>query len=53
MGEKLGASYSSLRDGNKRERAYPLLNEALAIYQKTDAKRKIEKTIAKKKLLTA
>jgi len=36
-----------------RERAYSLLNQALAIYQKMDAKRKIEKIIAKKKLLTA
>jgi predicted ATPase/tRNA A-37 threonylcarbamoyl transferase component Bud32 len=36
-----------------REKAYSLLNQALQIYQKMDAKKKIEQIIAKKKLLTA
>jgi hypothetical protein len=45
-------------DGNQEgdeEKAYSLLNEALGIYQKMDAekKMKIERIIAKKKLLTA
>ena len=39
-------------EGDK-EKAYSLLNQALEIYQKIDAKKKIEKIIAKKKLLTA
>jgi tetratricopeptide (TPR) repeat protein/tRNA A-37 threonylcarbamoyl transferase component Bud32 len=39
-------------DGD-REKAYSLLDEALIIYQKMDAKKRIEKVIAKKKLLTA
>jgi len=36
-----------------REKAYSLLDQALAIYQKMEAQKKIEKIIAKKKLLTA
>jgi len=40
------------QEGDK-EKAYSLLNQALAIYQRIDAKKKIEKIIAKKKLLTA
>jgi len=40
------------KEGDK-ERAYSLLNQALEIYQKIDAKKRIEKIIAKKKLLTA
>jgi len=36
-----------------REKADKLLNEALEIFQKLDAKKDIEKIIAKKKLLTA
>lgn len=40
------------QEGDKQE-AYQFLNRALEIYQKTDAKKKIEKIIAKKKLLTA
>jgi len=36
-----------------REKAYNLLNQALEIFQKMDAKKEIEKIIAKKKLLTA
>jgi len=40
------------QEGDKQE-AYQLLNRALEIYRKVDAKKKIEKIIAKKKLLTA
>jgi adenylate cyclase len=36
-----------------REKAHNLLNQALEIFQKMDAKKDIEKIIAKKKLLTA
>ncbi|MGQ9506284.1 MAG: hypothetical protein ACUVTB_00300 [Candidatus Bathycorpusculaceae bacterium] len=36
-----------------KEKAYSLLDQALMIYQKCDAKKRIEKIIAKKKLLTA
>ena len=36
-----------------REKANNLLNQALEIFQKMDAKKDIEKIIAKKKLLTA
>jgi hypothetical protein len=39
-------------EGDK-EKAYSLLDQALMIYQKADAKKRIEKVIAKKKLLTA
>jgi len=48
-----GLMYLARNEEGDKERAYSLLNEALAIYQKMDAKRKIEKIIAKKKLLTA
>jgi len=40
------------REGD-REKANTLLNQALEIFQKMDAKKDIEKIIAKKKLLTA
>jgi predicted ATPase/tRNA A-37 threonylcarbamoyl transferase component Bud32 len=36
-----------------REKAHNLLNQALEIFQKMDAKKEIERIIAKKKLLTA
>jgi len=48
-----GLMHLNRNEKDDKERAYSLLNEALAIYQKMDAKRKIEKIIAKKKLLTA
>jgi len=48
-----GLMHLNRNEKDDRERAYSLLNEALIIYQKMDAKRKIEKIIAKKKLLTA
>jgi len=47
-----GLMYLERNEGDK-EKAYSLLNQALEIYQKMDAKKKIEKIIAKKKLLTA
>lgn len=40
------------REGDK-EKAYSLLDQALVIYQKMDAKKRIERILAKKKLLTA
>ncbi len=40
------------REGD-REKAYSLLDQALAMYQKMEAQKKIENIIAKKKLLTA
>ena len=40
------------QEGDK-EKAYSLLDQALEIYRKMDAKKKIEAVIAKKKLLTA
>jgi tetratricopeptide (TPR) repeat protein len=40
------------QDGDK-EKAYSLLDHALEIYQKMDAKKRIERVLAKKKLLTA
>ena len=48
-----GLMYLDRNEEGDKERAYSLLNQALEIYQKTDAKKKIEKIIAKKKLLTA
>ena len=36
-----------------KEKAYSLLDQALMIYRKADAKKRIERIIAKKKLLTA
>ena len=39
-------------EGDK-ERACSLLNQALETHQKMDAKKRIEKIMAKKKLLTA
>jgi len=48
-----GLVYLERNEEDDRERAYSLLNQALVIYQKIDAKKKIEKIISKKKLLTA
>ena len=48
-----GLMYLERNEEDDRERAYSLLNQALVIYQKIDAKKKIEKIISKKKLLTA
>jgi len=48
-----GLAYLERNDVGDREKAYSLLSQALAAYQKMDAKRKIEMIIAKKKLLTS
>jgi len=48
-----GIMYLNRNQEGDKEKAYSLLNQALQIYQKTDAKKRIEKIIAKKKLLSA
>jgi tetratricopeptide (TPR) repeat protein len=48
-----GLLYLDRNQEDDKEKAYLLLDQALEIYQKMDAKKKIEKIIAKKKLLTA
>ena len=48
-----GLMYLARNEEGDKEKAYALLNQALEIYQKIDAKKKIEKIIAKKKLLSA
>ena len=48
-----GLMYLERNEEGDKEKAGSLLNQALEIYQKIDAKKKIEKIIAKKKLLTA
>ena len=48
-----GLMYLDRNEEGDKEKAYSLLNQALEMYQKIDAKKKIEKIIAKKKLLTA
>jgi tetratricopeptide (TPR) repeat protein len=46
-------TYLERNQEGDREKAYNLLNQALEIFQKIDAKKDIERIIAKKKLLTA
>ena len=48
-----GTMYLNRNDEGDKEKAYSLLDQALEIYKKLDAKKRIEKVIAKKKLLTA
>ncbi len=48
-----GLVYLERNSEGDREKAYSLLDQALAIYQKMEAQKKIERIIAKKKLLTA
>ena len=48
-----GSMYLERNEEGDKEKAYSLLDQALTIYQKADAKKRIEKIIAKKKLLTA
>jgi tetratricopeptide (TPR) repeat protein len=48
-----GLVYLQRNSEGDREKAYSLLDQALAIYQKMEAQKKIEGIIAKKKLLTA
>ena len=45
--------YLERNEEGDREKAFNLLNQALELFQKLDAKKDIEKIIAKKKLLTA
>jgi len=45
--------YSERGEEGDREKAHNLLNQALELFQKLDAKKEIERIIAKKKLLTA
>jgi tetratricopeptide (TPR) repeat protein len=48
-----GLVYLERNSEGDGEKAYSLLDQALAIYQKMEAQKKIERIIAKKKLLTA
>jgi tetratricopeptide (TPR) repeat protein/tRNA A-37 threonylcarbamoyl transferase component Bud32 len=48
-----GLMYLDRNHEGDKEKAYSLLDQALVIYQKMDAKKKIEKILTKKKLLTA
>ncbi|MEM3640936.1 MAG: tetratricopeptide repeat protein [Candidatus Bathyarchaeia archaeon] len=48
-----GIMYLNRNEEGDKEKAYSLLNQALEICQKADAKKRTEKIIAKKKLLTA
>jgi hypothetical protein len=45
--------YLERNEEDDKEKAYQLLDQALEIYQRAGAKKKIERIIAKKKLLTA
>jgi tetratricopeptide (TPR) repeat protein/tRNA A-37 threonylcarbamoyl transferase component Bud32 len=48
-----GLMYLKRNEEGDKEKAYSFLDQALVIYQKADAKKRIEEIIAKKKLLTA
>ena len=48
-----GLVYLQRNNEGDRERAYSLLDQALAIYQRIEARKNVEKILAKKKLLTA
>jgi tetratricopeptide (TPR) repeat protein len=48
-----GLMYLERNAEGDKEKAYSLLDQALEMYKKSDAKKNIEKIIAKKKLLTA
>jgi tetratricopeptide (TPR) repeat protein len=48
-----GLMYLERNEEADKEKTFSLLDQALAIYQKIDAKRRIEQMISKKKLLTA
>jgi hypothetical protein len=45
--------YLNRNEGDDKEKAYQLLDQALEIYRRVDAKKKIERILAKKKLLQA
>ena len=48
-----GIMHLERNEEGDKEKAYQLLDQTLFIYQKADSKKRIEKIIAKKKLLTA
>ena len=48
-----GLMYLDRNEEDDKEKAYSLLDQALTLFQKMDAKKRIEEIIAKKKLLTA
>ncbi len=48
-----GLMYLEKNGEGDKEKAFLFLDQAMEIYQKVDAKKRIEETIAKKKLLTA
>jgi tetratricopeptide (TPR) repeat protein len=48
-----GLMYLERNEEGDKEKAHSLLNQAIEIYQKIDARKKIEKILAKKKLLTS
>jgi tetratricopeptide (TPR) repeat protein len=48
-----GLMYLNRNEGDDKEKAYQLLDQALEIYRRVDAKKKIERILAKKKLLQA
>jgi tetratricopeptide (TPR) repeat protein len=48
-----GLMYLERNEEGDKERAYSLLDQALEIYQRIDAKKRVKKIVAKKKLLTA
>jgi hypothetical protein len=45
--------YLGRNEEDDKEKAYSLLDQALTLFRKMDAKKRIEKIIAKKILLTA
>jgi hypothetical protein len=45
--------YLDRNEEDDKDKAYSLLDQALTLFQKMDATKKIEEIIAKKKLLTA
>ncbi len=47
-----GLMYGGRNEKGDKEKAYSLLNQALTIYQKMDAKKRIEEIAAKMRLLT-
>jgi hypothetical protein len=46
-----GLMHAERNEKGDKEKAYSLLNQALEIYQKVDAKKRVEKIMAKIKLL--
>jgi hypothetical protein len=48
-----GLMYLDRNEEGDKEKAYSLLDRAMMMYQRMDAKKRIERIIAKRKLLTA